>query len=47
MSLKIDSNSQELNISIPFDPLFEDVEDIIFASSFSTATGSQDLFKER
>ena len=34
-------------MNIPFDSLFEDAEDIIFASSFSSETGSQDLFKQR
>ena len=34
-------------MNIPFDPLFEDVDDIIFASSFTTETGSQDLFEQR
>ena len=47
ISLKTDSDKQDLLVNIPFDPLFEDVEDIIFASSFSSETGSQDLFKKR
>ena len=40
ISLKTDSNEQDLLVNIPFDPIFEEAEDIIFASSFSSATGS-------
>ena len=47
MSLKTGSDEQDLLVNIPFDPLFEDAEDIIFASSFTSETGSEDLFKQR
>ena len=47
MSLKTGSDEQDLLVNIPFDPLFEDAEDIIFASSFSSETGSANLFKQR
>ena len=48
ISLNTDVWRQEeknLLVNIPFDPLFEEVEDIIFASSFTSETGSQELFK--
>ena len=46
ISLNTDTeNDENLLVSIPFDPLFEKVENIIFASSFTSETGSQDLYK--
>ena len=47
ISLNTDADQAEKNliVNIPFDPLFEEVEDIIFASSFNSETGSQELFK--
>ena len=47
ISLKTDSGEQDLLVNIPFDPIFEKVEDIIFVSAFSSATGSKDLFNQR
>ena len=47
ISIKTDVGQKEKNllVNIPFDPLFEEIEDIIFASSFTSETGSQELFK--
>lgn len=37
------SSSEQLQVEIPFDPLFQEVNDFIFASSFSSQTGSEEL----
>ena len=42
------SESQDLlQVTIPYDPLFEGTEDIIFASSFTSETGSELLLTKR
>ena len=47
ISLKTDSDLVDLQVKIPFDPLFADVENIIFAASHTGETGSHQLFSKR
>ena len=40
-------SNQTLQVQIPYDPLFEDSENIVFASSYSSVSVSDETLKEQ